>query len=69
MARLGVLGTAPSPHRQELKFGQSRPTPRSPGNLFGRRPVTAVTVIAAIFWMKTRAQWKETSVTELAVHR
>jgi len=23
-------------------------------------------VIAAIFWMKTRAQWKETSVTELA---
>jgi hypothetical protein len=51
----------------ELEGGQIRANVRVAENLFrkatgdGREAVTA-----AIFWLKARARWKETSVTEHA---
>ena len=52
-------------YRQELDHGHTKANVRVAENLFrkatgdGREAVTA-----AIFWLKTRAQWKETSIHE-----
>jgi hypothetical protein len=53
-------------YRHELDHGHARANARVAENLFrkatgeGREAVTA-----AIFWLKTRARWKETSVNEI----
>ena len=67
----GVVGidakTLRKHYRQELDHAHTKANARVAENLFrkatgeGREAVTA-----AIFWLKTRAGWKETSVTELA---
>ena len=54
-------------YRQELRYGHVKANARVAENLF--RKATGEgreAVIAAIFWMKTRAGWKETTVTENA---
>ena len=54
-------------YRQELRYGHVKANAKVAENLF--RKATGEgreSVIAAIFWMKTRAQWKETQVTEMA---
>jgi hypothetical protein len=54
-------------YRQELDKGAIKATAKVAENLY--RKATGEgreAVIAAIFWLKTRAGWKETSVTELA---
>ncbi|MEX0853890.1 MAG: ParB N-terminal domain-containing protein [Bauldia sp.] len=54
-------------YRKELAKGHIKATAKVAENLF--RKATGEgreSVIAAIFWLKTRAGWKETSVTELA---
>jgi hypothetical protein len=54
-------------YRDELRHGHTKANVRVAENLFrkatgeGREAVTA-----AIFWLKTRARWKETSVNEIA---
>ena len=65
----GVLGIDPKTLRRhyptELKFGHVKANAKVAENLF--RKATGEgreAVIAAIFWLKTRAQWKETAVTE-----
>jgi hypothetical protein len=65
----GVVGidakTLRKHYRQELDHGHTKANARVAENLFrkatgeGREAVTA-----AIFWLKTRAGWKETSVHE-----
>lgn len=67
----GVIGIDPKTLRkhypQELRYGHVKANAKVAENLF--RKATGEgreAVIAAIFWMKTRAGWKETSVTELA---
>ncbi|MEX0406775.1 hypothetical protein ABGN05_13980 [Aquibium sp. LZ166] len=56
-------------YAEELKAGHIKANARVAENLFrkatgeGREAVTA-----AIFWLKTRARWKETSVHELGAH-
>jgi hypothetical protein len=65
----GVIGidakTLRKHYRQELDHGHTKANARVAENLFrkatgeGREAVTA-----AIFWLKTRAGWKETSVHE-----
>ncbi len=53
-------------YRSELDQGHVKANVKVAENLFrkatgdGRKSVTA-----AIFWMKTRARWKETSVSEI----
>jgi hypothetical protein len=53
-------------YRNELRHGHTKANIRVAENLFrkptgeGREAVTA-----AIFWLKTRARWKETSVNEI----
>jgi hypothetical protein len=53
-------------YRQELTLGHTKANVKVAENLFrkacgeGRESVTA-----AIFWLKTRAHWKETAVNEL----
>ncbi|MEX0406774.1 hypothetical protein ABGN05_13975 [Aquibium sp. LZ166] len=53
-------------YRQELDLGHTKANARVAENLFrkatgdGRESVTA-----AIFWLKTRARWKEVSIHEL----
>jgi hypothetical protein len=54
-------------YRSELDHGHTKANARVAENLY--RKATGEgreAVIAAIFWLKTRAGWKETSVTELA---
>ncbi len=56
-------------YRSELNKGHIKATTKVAENLY--RKATGEgreAVIAAIFWLKTRAGWKETSVTELATH-
>jgi hypothetical protein len=67
----GLVGISPKTlrkhYRQELDFGHTKANARVAENLFrkatgeGREAVTA-----AIFWLKTRARWKEVSVHEHA---
>lgn len=66
----GVIGidakTLRKHYRQELSLGHTKANVKVAENLYrkacgeGRESVTA-----AIFWLKTRARWKETLVTEL----
>ena len=66
----GVVGIDPKTlrkhYRQELDHGHTKANARVAENLYrkatgeGREAVTA-----AIFWLKTRAHWKETSVHEV----
>src|SRR5215207_6109817 len=67
----GVIGVDPKTLRkhypQELRYGHVKANAKVAENLFRKATGDGrESVIAAIFWMKTRAQWKETSVTELA---
>ena len=67
----GVVGVDPKTlrkhYRQELRYGHVKANAKVAENLFRKATGDGrESVIAAIFWMKTRAQWKETSVTELA---
>lgn len=66
----GVVGidakTLRKHYRPELDHGHTKANARVAENLY--RKATGEgreAVIAAIFWLKTRAGWKETSVTEL----
>ena len=54
-------------YRKELDTGQIKATAKVAESLF-RKATTdgAQSVTAAIFWLKTRAGWKETSVQELS---
>jgi len=67
----GVLGIDPKTlrkhYRGELDHGHVKANAKVAENLF--RKATGEgreAVIAAIFWLKTRAGWKETSVQELS---
>lgn len=54
-------------YRRQLDKGHIKATAKVAENLY--RKATGEgreAVIAALFWLKTRAGWKETSVTELA---
>ena len=67
----GVVGVDPKTlrkhYRQELRYGHVKANAKVAENLFRKATGDGrESVIAAIFWMKTRAQWKETCVTELA---
>jgi hypothetical protein len=67
----GVIGidakTLRKHYPQELRYGHVKANAKVAENLFRKATGDGrESVIAAIFWMKTRAQWKETSVTELA---
>jgi len=54
-------------YRQELRYGHVKANAKVAENLFRKATGDGrESVIAAIFWMKTRAQWKETSATEIA---
>lgn len=67
----GLIGIDPKSlrryYRQELDHGHTKANAKVAENLFrkatgeGRESVTA-----AIFWLKARARWKETNVTEIA---
>jgi hypothetical protein len=67
----GLIGIDPKTlskhYRKELDFGHVRANAKVAENLFrkatgdGREAVTA-----AIFWLKSRARWKEISVNEIA---
>ena len=66
----GVVGVDPKTlrkhYRQELRYGHVKANAKVAENLFRKATGDGrESVIAAIFWMKTRAQWKETQVTEL----
>ena len=67
----GVIGVDPKTlrkhYRDELKHGHVKANAKVAENLY--RKATGEgreAVIAAIFWLKTRAGWKETSVQELS---
>ena len=67
----GVIGIDPKTLRkhypQELRYGHVKANAKVAENLFRKATGDGrESVIAAIFWMKTRAQWKETSVTEMS---
>lgn len=66
----GVVGIDPKTlrkhYRQELRYGHVKANAKVAENLFRKATGDGrESVIAAIFWMKTRAQWKETQVTEM----
>lgn len=66
----GVIGIDPKTLRKhypdELKHGHVKANARVAENLFRRATGEGrEAVIAAIFWLKTRAGWKETTVQEL----
>jgi hypothetical protein len=67
----GVLGIDPKTlrrhYRDELRHGHVKANARVAESLYRKATSDgAQSVTAAIFWLKTRAGWKETSVTELA---
>jgi hypothetical protein len=67
----GVIGIDPKTlrkhYREELRYGHVKANAKVAENLFRKATGDGrESVIAAIFWMKTRAQWKETQVTEMA---
>ena len=54
-------------YRTELDTGQIRANSKVAENLYRKATGDGrESVIAAIFWLKTRARWKETSVHEIA---
>ena len=54
-------------YRQELDHGHTKANAKVAENLFRKATGDGrEAVIAAIFWLKTRAHWKETSVNEIA---
>jgi len=54
-------------YRQELDHGHTKANAKVAENLFRKATGDGrESVIAAIFWLKTRAHWKETSVNEIA---
>lgn len=66
----GVVGIDPKTLRKhyarELRYGHVKANAKVAENLFRKATGDGrESVIAAIFWMKTRAQWKETQVTEM----
>src|SRR5215211_628122 len=71
----GVIGIDPKTLRRhyatELKFGHVKANAKVAENLFRKATGDGrEAVIAAIFWMKTRARWKETAVHETEItHR
>ncbi len=67
----GVVGIDPKTlrkhYREELRYGHVKANAKVAENLFRKATGDGrESVIAAIFWMKTRAQWKETQVTKMA---
>ena len=55
-------------YRQELDHGHSKANAKVAENLFRKATGDGrEAVIAAIFWLKTRARWRETNVTEVAI--
>jgi len=55
-------------YRQELDTGHIKANSKVAENLFRKATGDGrEAVIAAIFWLKTRARWKETNVTEMAI--
>jgi hypothetical protein len=66
----GVIGIDPKTLRkhypQELRYGHVKANAKVAENLYRRATGEGrEAVIAAIFWLKCRAAWKETSVREL----
>jgi hypothetical protein len=52
----------------ELEDGRIKANSRVAENLFRKATGDGrEAVVAAIFWLKTRAQWRETTVTELRI--
>ena len=67
----GVVGISPKTlrkhYRGELDHGHVKANAKVAENLYRKATGDGrEAVIAAIFWLKTRAGWKETSVQELA---
>ncbi len=67
----GVVGISPKTlrkhYRSELDHGHVKANAKVAENLYRKATGDGrEAVIAAIFWLKTRAGWKETSVQELA---
>ena len=67
----GVIGVDPKTlrkhYRDELKHGHVKANAKVAESLYRKATSDgAQSVTAAIFWLKTRAGWKETSVTEVA---
>ena len=67
----GVIGIDPKTlrrhYRDELKHGHVKANARVAESLYRKATSDgAQSVTAAIFWLKTRAGWKETVVNELA---
>jgi hypothetical protein len=57
-------------YRRELDTGQIKANSRVAENLFRKATGDGrESVIAAIFWLKTRARWKETVVNEVVAIR
>jgi len=55
-------------YRQELDTGHIKANSKVAENLFRKATGDGrEAVIAAIFWLKTRARWKETNVTEVSI--
>ena len=70
----GVVGVSPKTlrkhYRSELDHGHVKANAKVAENLFRKATGDGrEAVIAAIFWLKTRAGWKETSVQELSASR
>lgn len=68
----GVVGIDPKTLRkhyaQELRYGHVKANAKVAENLFRKATGDGrESVIAAIFWLKTRARWKETMVNEVTV--
>jgi predicted transcriptional regulator len=68
----GLIGIDPKTlrkhYRHELDHGHTKANAKVAENLY--RKATGEgreAVIAAIFWLKTRARWKETVVNEVAI--
>jgi hypothetical protein len=67
----GVIGIDPKTLRkhypQELRYGHVKANAKVAENLFRKATGDGrESVVAAIFWMKTRAKWKETTIHEVA---
>ena len=67
-----VLGVDPKTlrkhYREELKYGHVKANAKVAENLFRKATGDGrESVIAAIFWLKTRARWKEATINEITV--
>ncbi len=68
----GVIGIDPKTLRkhypQELRYGHVKANAKVAENLYRKATGDGrESVIAAIFWLKTRARWKETMVNEVSI--